>query len=252
MTELETKQCNKCLEYKEISYFGSEKRKNGIYINPKCKQCVSLQKKSYREKNKEIISAKNKDYKLKNKIIILEYEKQRYEKNKSIIIEKTKKYYYDNREICIARASTYAANTSNRDKINKRVRKYKKERKATDPYYKIREIVSGAVYSALKANNSSKENNSCFKYLPFDIKQLKEYLESKFEPWMTWSNWGTYNKKIWNDNDPTTWRWNIDHIIPQSKLLYSSMEDENFKKCWSLNNLRPYSAKQNIIDGCRR
>jgi hypothetical protein len=29
------------------------------------------------------------------------------------------------------------------------------------------------------------------------------------------------------------------------------MEDENFKKCWSLENLRPYSAKQNIIDGAR-
>lgn len=29
------------------------------------------------------------------------------------------------------------------------------------------------------------------------------------------------------------------------------MEDEEFKKCWALSNLRPYSAKQNIIDGAR-
>jgi hypothetical protein len=27
------------------------------------------------------------------------------------------------------------------------------------------------------------------------------------------------------------------------------MEDDNFKKCWALNNLRPLSAKQNILDG---
>lgn len=29
------------------------------------------------------------------------------------------------------------------------------------------------------------------------------------------------------------------------------MEDDNFKRCWALENLRPYSAKQNIIDGAR-
>jgi hypothetical protein len=27
------------------------------------------------------------------------------------------------------------------------------------------------------------------------------------------------------------------------------MADDNFKKCWSLENLRPYSAKQNQLDG---
>jgi hypothetical protein len=43
-----------------------------------------------------------------------------------------------------------------------------------------------------------------------------------------------------------------DHIIPQSKLQYTSMKDENFKKCWSLENLRPLSAKQNVIDGATR
>lgn len=29
------------------------------------------------------------------------------------------------------------------------------------------------------------------------------------------------------------------------------MEDENFKKCWALSNLRPLSAKQNVLDGNR-
>jgi hypothetical protein len=30
------------------------------------------------------------------------------------------------------------------------------------------------------------------------------------------------------------------------------MDDEEFKKCWSLDNLRPLSAKQNILDGTSR
>lgn len=30
------------------------------------------------------------------------------------------------------------------------------------------------------------------------------------------------------------------------------MNEENFKKCWALSNLRPYSAKQNLLDGANR
>jgi len=61
-------------------------------------------------------------------------------------------------------------------------------------------------------------------------------------------NWGIYSPDTWDDNDSTTWTWNIDHIIPHSTFKYISMEDQSFKECWSLTNLRPYSAKQNILD----
>jgi hypothetical protein len=69
---------------------------------------------------------------------------------------------------------------------------------------------------------------------------------------MNWNNQGMYNSDTWNDNDPATWTWQLDHIIPQSDLPYTSMEDENFKKCWTLENLRPLSAKQNLLDGVSR
>ena len=69
---------------------------------------------------------------------------------------------------------------------------------------------------------------------------------------MNWQNKGSYRVKTWDDNDQTTWKWQIDHIIPQSDLPYTSMEDDNFKKCWALENLRPLSAKQNIFDGTNR
>jgi hypothetical protein len=69
---------------------------------------------------------------------------------------------------------------------------------------------------------------------------------------MNWENWGKYKPESWDDNNKTTWTWNIDHIIPHSDLPYKSPKDENFKKAWSLENLRPYSAKQNILDGTSR
>ncbi len=104
----------------------------------------------------------------------------------------------------------------------------------------------------LKLSDSSKNGESCLKYLPFNSNDIKIYLENQFESWMTWNNQGKYNPKTWKDEDPTTWTWQLDHIIPQSDLPYTSMEDDNFKKCWAFSNLRPLSSKQNQLDGCTK
>lgn len=84
------------------------------------------------------------------------------------------------------------------------------------------------------------------------MQELKEHLERQFESWMTWDNQGRYSAETWDDNDPTTWKWQMDHIIPHSDLPYASMDEDNFKKCWALSNLRPLSAKQNMYDGANR
>lgn len=64
------------------------------------------------------------------------------------------------------------------------------------------------------------------------MQQLKEHLENKFDKNMSWNNYGIY--------------WYIDHIYPQSLLPYMSMSDDNFKKCWSLDNLQPLQAIDNL------
>lgn len=46
--------------------------------------------------------------------------------------------------------------------------------------------------------------------------------------------------------------WQLGDIIPQSIFPYITMDCEEFRKCWDLSNLRPLSAKQNILDGNRR
>ena len=104
----------------------------------------------------------------------------------------------------------------------------------------------------IKINGMSKGGSSFIKSIGYSIQELKEHLEKLFEPWMTWGNYGKFNSKTWDDNDPTTWTWQIDHIIPHSTFNYTSMNDRSFKDCWALSNLRPYSAKQNLIDGDRK
>jgi hypothetical protein len=104
----------------------------------------------------------------------------------------------------------------------------------------------------LKSNGVSKNGYSIMEYLPYSFAELKQHLESQFEPWMTWKNRGIYNKDIWNDNDQSTWTWQIDHIIPHSAFKYTDMECIEFQECWALENLRPLSAKENIIKGNRK
>lgn len=91
----------------------------------------------------------------------------------------------------------------------------------------------------MKKGKSNKAGQSILKFINYTIEELKVHIEKKFfDEKMNWENYGTY--------------WHLDHIIPQSDLPYTSMEDENFKLCWSLSNLRSLEAKQNIIEGAKR
>ena len=148
---------------------------------------------------------------------------------------------------------------TNKDKINK----YKRdvgsiralvragERYADEPSFKIRVVISSAIRKSIK-NNGSVKKGSSLAHLLYTMVELKDHIESQFEPWMSWNNWNQYNPETWDDNDISTWCWNLDHIIPASTFTYTSMEDPAFRDCWALSNLRPLSAKQNVLDGSAR
>lgn len=143
------------------------------------------------------------------------------------------------------RRRKYRSTKQQRERANK----WARDKMKTDPAFRIRSYLSRDINANLKKSGGSKNRKSILNYLPYSMPELKQHIESQFEPWMNWSNWGRYNADSWNDNDSSTWTWQIDHIIPHSDLPYDSMEHENFKKCWNLSNLRPLNAKQNIIDG---
>lgn len=70
-----------------------------------------------------------------------------------------------------------------------------------------------------------------WKYLPYNTNQARKHFESLFDEHMNWENYGTY--------------WQIDHVISQAYLSYTSTEQENFKLCWSLGNLQPLNIQEN-------
>jgi|LakMenEpi03Aug12_release.lakeMendotaPanAssembly.Ray.scaffolds.fasta_scaffold146267_5 hypothetical protein len=63
---------------------------------------------------------------------------------------------------------------------------------------------------------------------------FKLYLESKFEPWMSWDNYGKYNGKL-------CYGWDIDHIVP----LSSANTEEEIIKLSHYTNLQPLCSKIN-------
>lgn len=243
--------------------------KDDVGKNGKCKRCNTDYMRQYREKNRDKIKkyqqkydaqyyeenkgrilSNKKEYYQDNKEDILDDRKEYYQDNRDEKLEYNREYYLANRDHIIENAKTYAINHP--EWLKEYHSRYCKERRANDPNFRIRAAVSANINYYLKSNASSKNGASCLDYLPYSIDELKEHLEKQFEPWMNWQNYGRYDAVIWKDSDPTTWTWQIDHIIPQSTFHYTSMGDEEFRKCWALTNLRPLSAKQNFLEGVNR
>jgi hypothetical protein len=232
--------CTKC----NIEEYDDSVRKNKS--NTWCNACH----KQYKIDNKEKIKKQRAKYRQEHKIEIGEKNKEYTASNKEKVQASRKAHYLNNADRLKAYTKTYRLEHLSLVKENNT--NYFRNRRLNDPEFKLRGRISTFIRAALKSRDGSKNGQSCLKYLSYSIRDLKEYLEKQFEPWMTWENHGIYNANTWDDSDSSTWTWQIDHIIPQSTFAYSSMEDEAFKKCWSLDNLRPLSAKQNYLDGVRR
>lgn len=95
----------------------------------------------------------------------------------------------------------------------------------------VRGRVGALIRQRLRSRLSGKNWRSTFDVLPYTIDDLIAHLESKFVNGMSWENHG---------------KWHIDHIIPDCNFNYKSLDDDEFKKCWALDNLQPLWAEDNI------
>jgi hypothetical protein len=111
------------------------------------------------------------------------------------------------------------------------------------PDVKMRTIVAGQIkkdISFIKEQyfevQTSTIWNEIQKQCGYNEHDLVKHIEDQFGPRMSWDN---------HARSTQGFRWEVDHITPRSQLRYDSFSHPNFKKCWSLDNLRPIDAKEN-------
>lgn len=203
--------------------------------------------KRYRQNNKKKLASNLKKWRSLNKDHILEFKRNWNSENKDKVKQMREKHYSNDNN----RLKKHKQDNNYYINNKKKIKAYQKEWLKTKPHYRFRMRISHLIREQLKKSGFLKNGKSIFDYLDYTLYDLKNHIENLFEPWMTWNNVGFYRLKDWKDEDISTWRWQLDHIIPQSKLPYDSLDHPNFKKCWALDNLRPLSAKENLLKGNR-
>lgn len=102
----------------------------------------------------------------------------------------------------------------------------------SQPRKRVSQSMSIKINKVLK---SGKEGRSWQDITGYTVDELMEHLEKQFDDKMTWDNRGSY--------------WHVDHIKPISSFDFVSASDIGFKECWSLKNLRPLEAVENMRKG---
>jgi len=258
------KVCNKCGQSKTENSDNFEWRSDTQKYRGLCRICVQKRRAKYREENRDKIRKADKEH-YKNNADKIKRRTKKYASNNIEKVRETKrKYRKKNADKIKKRDQKYRE--ENKEKIQQTIKRWRKEnkeqlrikkakylrnRRKTDIQFRLKESVSNMMRIYLYRRNASKGGKSIKHILPYTIDELKTHLESQFESWMSWDNWGIYKPSAWDDNDSSTWTWNIDHRIPQSKFKYSSINDHEFLECWALDNLRPLKSKDNIINGAK-
>ena len=250
------KSCSKCkIEYPPTLEYFHRQLGRKLDLTSQCKKCrnestkkykkenkdkVRKNKRKYHKENKDKIRKKEKEYYKENKERISKYQKEYYEENKEEIKVKNKQWREKNREYLKECHKEYKEKNPNfykeydkkyQKNNRKKLNEYKKERRKIDPQIRLHEAFSTAIYKALKKQGSSKNGYSWETIVNYTIQNLIEHLEQQFTERMTWDNYG---------------KWHVDHIIPQSFFNFTSYEDDEFQKCWNLNNLQPLWAQDNL------
>lgn len=104
-------------------------------------------------------------------------------------------------------------------------------RSKTDIQFKLSKNLRSRVYHALKNRYKA---GSAIKDVGCEVEELKIYIESKFQPGMTWDNYG---------RKAGIKCWEIDHIFPLAKVDLT--DREQFLRVCHYTNLQPLWAEDN-------
>jgi hypothetical protein len=199
---METKICSKCKVEKQLCDFHNNKtNKGGKHCQ--CKSCTKL------------------NYKYNKKIPIINLEES-IERKKIRDLKKSlynKKYREENRERLRVKR-----NIDKQNRINK------------NPLTKLRFRISNNITVSLKRNGGKKLSKTT-DILGCSFNDFRNYIESLWETWMSWENYGNPKDGVYEPNKT----WDLDHIIPSSKAT----TEEEILKLNHYSNFQPLCSHNN-------
>jgi len=157
-----------------------------------------------------------------------------YHKNRNELILKKREYYLNNKEKFKLYNTEYRKKNKDKVKINKT--SYQLNRRRTDSFFKFKNNLSSLIRISLKSKNYIKKSKT-LDILGCDYNEFKTYLESKFESWMSWDNYGNPKDNIYELNKT----WDIDHITP----LAQAKTEEDVIRLNHYTNLQPLCSYTN-------
>lgn len=164
--------------------------------------------KAYYQANKAKLNKGNKDYRDNNKDKIKAYQKAYREINQ----DKLKEYQQGRTEYF----KNYQANRSKSDKL-----------------FKLKHNIRSLIRISFKSTKRSKTEL----ILGCTFEEFKLHIESQFEDWMNWDNYGNPKDGVFEPNKT----WDIDHIIPAS----SGLTETEILRLNHHTNLRPLCSYVN-------
>ena len=213
---MKTKICTKCeIEFPAIAEHFFKERHGKYGLRSKCKPCFQAEVKGLKAKP---------EYRQK----AIEHGRQYYQKNKDRAAERWQRYYEVNAEHLREKARDWGRANLERRRIADRKRR-------ANVGFRVSQNISRSIRQSLFRFNG-KGGAPWESLVDYTKEDLVKHLEKQFQPGMTWDNYG---------------KWHIDHEIPISAFNFTKPEHEDFVRCWSLNNLRPMWAKENISKGAR-
>lgn len=190
------------------------------FDDKRCQECRAQRMRDWHQNNKERELTRMRKWQEENKTTYVAYRKAYCKKYRQDNLEKMRSsnnnYYYDNKEILLKKQ--YA---------------YKKQKLKINPIFKLSEALRRRLLCALKG---AAKGGSAVKELGCSVQEAKQYIEAKFQPGMTWDNWGVHG-------------WHLDHIKPLKS--FDLTNPEHIKQVCHYTNLQPLWASDNLKKGAK-
>lgn len=206
-------------------------------------ETVRRKERAYRDRNRgnplhrSKNTQRNRDYVQRNQdranLYQREYSRKNADKKKEAArqwrLANPEKYKAGRRRYYEKNAAVIAERNKSEIAKNKR-RQREQDRRIADPKFILDGRMSANIRSAIR---SAKAGRKWETLVGYNLGDLMLHLERQFTRGMRWENIGD---------------WHIDHIVPKAAFNYSSDDEDDFRACWALTNLRPLWASEN----CRK